>query len=73
MLEEENLFAIVSGKIWERDQSTVTATMGKVIRSRSTMRIKNPLAGIRSLTEKAATKIYHRITYKTRNKKKIHT
>jgi len=73
VLEEENLFAIVSGKIWEKDQSTVTATMGKVIRSRSTMRIKNPLAGIRSLTEKAATKIYHRITYKTRNKKKIHT
>ena len=70
VLEEQNLFAIISSKIGEQDKSITTATLGKVIRNRSTMRIKNPLAGIRSLTEKAVTKTYHRITFKTRNKKK---
>lgn len=70
VLEEQNLFAIISRKICDQDQKINTTTMGKVIRNRSTMRIKNPLAGIRSLIEKAVTKTYHRITFKTRNKKK---
>jgi len=70
VLEEENLFAIISRKICAQDGAITDATMGKVIRNRSTMRLKNPLAGIRSLTEKAATKTYHRLTFKARNKKK---
>ena len=70
VLEEQNLFAIISRKICDQDKVINTRTMGKVIRNRSTMRIKNPLAGLRSLTEKAATKTYHRITFKSRNKKK---
>ena len=70
VLEEENLFAIISRKICAQDGTITDATMGKVIRNRSTMRLKNPLAGIRSLTEKAATKTYHRLTFKARNKKK---
>lgn len=70
VLEEQNLFAIISSKIAEQERTISTATMGKVIRNRSTMRIKNPLAGIRSLTQKVATKTYHRITFKARNRKK---
>ncbi len=70
VLEEQNLFAILSRVISEKDPGISTATLGRVIRNRSTMRIKNPLAGIRSLTQKAATKTYHRLTFKSRNKKK---
>ncbi len=70
VLEEQNLFAIISSKICEQNQKITTTTTGKVIRNRSTMRIKNPLAGIRSLTMSAVTKTYHRITFKIRNKKK---
>lgn len=70
VLEEENLFAIVSRIIGEQDRQITTATMGRVIRNRSTMRIKDPIAGIRSLTQKALTKIYHRITFKSRNRKR---
>jgi hypothetical protein len=70
VLEEQNLFAIISRNIGEQDLRITTATLGKVIRNRSTLRIKNPLAGIRSLTQKAATKTYHRITFKSRNKKR---
>lgn len=70
VLLEQNLFAIISNKICDQERRITGSTMGKVIRNRSTMRIKNPLAGIRSLTEKAATKTYHRMTFKARNKKK---
>ncbi len=70
VLEEQNLFAIVSRKIVEQDRDIQTATTGRVVRNRSTMRIKNPLAGIRSLTEKAAVKAYHRLTFKSRNKRR---
>ena len=68
VLEEQNLFGILSSKIAEQDEKLGTTTIGKVIRNRSTMRIKNPLAGLRSLSEKVATKTYHRITFKSRNK-----
>lgn len=68
VLEEQNLFGILSSKITEQDAKIRTKTMGKVIRNRSTMRIKNPLAGLRSLSEKVATKTYHRLTFKSRNK-----
>ncbi len=68
VLEEQNLFAILCSVINENDGKIRTETMGKVIRNRSTMRIKNPIAGIRSLTQKVTTKAYHRITFKARNK-----
>jgi len=68
VLEEQNIFAILDRMISEQDSLVKGSTTGKVIRNRSTMRIKNPLAGVRSLFEKAATKAYHRITYKRRNK-----
>jgi hypothetical protein len=68
VLEEQNLFGILSSKITEQDAKISRETMGRVIRNRSTMRIKNPLAGLRSLSEKVATKTYHRLTFKSRNK-----
>ena len=70
VLEEQNLFGIISSKISEQDEKISALTMGKVIRNRSTMRIKNPIAGIRSLIEKAVIKTYHRFTFKSRNKLK---
>jgi hypothetical protein len=70
VLEEQNLFGIIASKIAEQDAKRTRATMGKVIRNRSTMRIKNPLAGLRSLGEKVAIKAYHRVTFKSRNKPK---
>ena len=70
VLEEQNLFAILSRKIQEQDRGIEKATMGCVIRNRSTMRIKSPLAGIRSLAEKASVKAYHRLTFKSRNKRR---
>jgi hypothetical protein len=68
VLEEQNLFAIINRQICDQETKLTPATIGKVIRNRSTMRIKNPWAGLRSLTEKAAIKIYHRLTFNTRNK-----
>lgn len=70
VLEEENLFAILNREICKQEKTISSETNRKVIRNRSTMRIKNPLAGIRSITEKAVTKTYHRLSYKTRNKPK---
>ena len=61
VLLEQNLFAIIDRQIGQQEDRITTATMGRVIRNRSTMRIKNPLAGIRSLTEKALIKSYHRL------------
>ncbi len=68
VLEEQNLFGIINSTIKAQEPQIKTRTSGKVIRNRSTMRIKNPLAGLRSLTEKAYTKSYHRLTFKSRNK-----
>lgn len=68
VLLEQNLFAIIDRVIAEQEKGITTATMGKVIRNRSTMRIKNPIAGIRSLTEKAVIKTYHRFIAGSRRK-----
>ena len=68
VLEEQNLFGIINKVVTEKTTLITTATLGKKIRNRSTMRLKNPVAGIRSLAEKAAIKTYHRITFKKRNK-----
>jgi hypothetical protein len=71
VLEEQNLFAILDCKISEKDNEITTDTHGGVIRNRSTIRMKNPLVGVRSLTQKVMTKLYHRVTFKSRNKPKI--
>jgi len=68
VLQEQNLFAIVTRTICAQEGRITATTPGKVIRNRSTMRLKNPLAGLRSLIEKAMTKTYHRLTFKARNK-----
>lgn len=67
VLEEQNLFAILNSQIVKKEKEISTKTEGKTIRNRSTMRIQNPMAGIRSLFQKAITKIYHRITFSQRN------
>ena len=68
VLEQENLFAIVSREIASRHHLPAGSARGQVIRNRPTMRLKNPLAGLRSLGEKMAIKTYHRLTYSRRNK-----
>jgi len=70
VLEEQNIFAILNREInrMEKNISTNTLTLGRVIRNRSTMRIKNPIAGIRSLTEKNLTMAYHWMTSKKRKR-----
>ncbi len=60
VLEEENIFAILQRLIDTQNSTGITRTQGRIIRNRRTMRIKNPLAGIRSLAEKGATMAYHR-------------
>jgi hypothetical protein len=64
VLEEQNLFAILHRLINEQEDKISKKTMRKVIRNRSTMRIKNPVAGLRSLGEKAAIMAYHRFISK---------
>lgn len=68
VLQDQNLFGIINNTISKQDSKVTSSTMGKVIRNRSTMRLKNPIAGVRSLVEKAYTKTYHRLTFKKRNK-----
>lgn len=70
VLLEQNLFAIIERMICDQETKITTRTMGKVIRNRSTMRIKNPLAGIRSLTEKAVIKSYLHLTSRFGNRTK---
>lgn len=70
VLEEQNVFAIIDRIILEKEKEISTETYGRVIRNRSTLRMKNPLVGVRSLSQKAMTKLYHRATFKSRNKMK---
>lgn len=67
VLDEQHLFAILDRKIAELDGEIQSETNDRVIRNRSTLRMKNPVAGIRSLSQKALTKLYHRLTFKSRN------
>ncbi len=60
VLEEENLFAIVSRTIEEKHGKNPQLTVGGCIRNRPTLRLKNPLAGIRDLSKRVAVKSYHR-------------
>lgn len=66
VLEEQNLFAIINKTISERDKEISTTTMDRCIRNRSTMRLKNPLAGIRNIAEKTLINTYHRLTARSR-------
>ena len=68
VLEKENLFAILNKTIVDQEERISTHTMGKVIHNRQALRVRNPLAGVRSLTEKVMTKVYHRITFSKRNR-----
>jgi len=68
VLEKENLFAILSRSIGAQERKITAETMGQVIHNRQSLRVKRPMAGIRSLTEKVMTKVYHRVTFKSRNK-----
>ncbi len=68
VLEKENLFAILNRSICAQEGKISTETMGQVIYNRQTLRVKRPMAGIRSLVEKVMTKAYHRVTYNSRNK-----
>lgn len=68
VLEKENLFAILNKRVCQQEEKITTETMGQVIHNRQSLRVKKPMAGIRSLTEKVLTKAYHRVTFKSRNK-----
>lgn len=68
VLEEQNLFGLINKMIVEKSPEIKTSTNAKVIRNRSTLRIKNPVAGVRCLAERAAIKAYHRFTFRKRNK-----
>lgn len=71
VLNEQNLFAILSKNIEELDRQPLRSHRNGVIYNRTTMRIKKPIAGIRSLTEKAAIKAYHRFYSQQRARKDI--
>lgn len=60
VLEEHNLFAVLEREISRRDNLAVCRQSHGVIMNRQTLRIKRPLAGLRSLTEKAITKSRHK-------------
>ncbi|WP_218121706.1 glycosyltransferase family 10 domain-containing protein [Desulforhopalus singaporensis] len=68
VLHDQNLFAIISRQINEQEKRITSVTPGKVVRNRSTLRIKNPLVGCRSLLEKASVKTYHRLTARSRTR-----
>ena len=68
VLEKENLFAILNRSICAQEGKISTETMGQVIYNRQSLRVKRPMAGIRSIAEKVMTKAYHRVTFKSRNK-----
>ncbi|TKB28019.1 hypothetical protein FCL47_00555 [Desulfopila sp. IMCC35006] len=68
VLQKENLFAILDNKICEQEKKITRKTLGKVIYNRQSLRIRKPLAGIRSLLEKVMTKAYHRAVGTSKNK-----
>lgn len=62
VLEEHNLFAMLERQICRGEKPIMSGGSKKngVIMNRQTIRIKRPLAGIRSLTEKVITKSVHK-------------
>ena len=59
-LNEMNLFAILNKEITANSAIPTVSHQRGVIRNRRTMRIKNPLVAVRSLTEKVYVKTRHR-------------
>lgn len=64
VLEEHNLFAVLEREIRRQEAMITQNTPNGVIMNRQTLRIKKPLAGIRSLAEKAITKTRHKIRWR---------
>lgn len=60
-LEEMNMFAIIHREIMKRNGKVPVSGKKGVIRNRQTMRVKNPAAGVRSLSEKVYVKTRHRL------------
>lgn len=58
-LEEMNMFAIIDREITRQGGTFSGLQPGGVIRNRQTIRLKNPLVGIRSLSEKMYVKTRH--------------
>lgn len=65
VLEKENLFAILNKTICGQEGTITSKTMGQSIHNRQSLRVRNPLAGLRSISEKLVTKLYHRTTFKS--------
>lgn len=61
VLEEMNIFAVIDQQVSAHGMLEKDSPGGGVIRNRSTMRIKNPIAGVRSLWEKGYVKLRHRL------------
>jgi hypothetical protein len=61
VLEEMNIFAVIEKQVSDQAETLGHLSSGGVIRNRSTMRIKNPVAGFRSLWEKGYVKLRHRL------------
>lgn len=61
VLEEHNLFALLGRVISQHDEAAIALPRNQgVIMNRQTLRIKRPMAGIRSLLEKAMVKTQHK-------------
>jgi hypothetical protein len=61
VLDEYNLFAVLNREISKNDKFSLCSCNNGVIMNRQTIRIKKPLAGLRSLAEKALFKTRHKI------------
>jgi hypothetical protein len=60
VLEEYNLFAVLDREISRNDKKHLTCSNNGVIMNRQTIRMKKPLAGLRSIAEKALIKTRHK-------------
>lgn len=61
VLEEMNLFSILTEEIGRHDLQAGGAAEPGIIMNRRTMRLKNPVVAVRSLSEKAYVKTRHRV------------
>ncbi len=59
VLEDNNLFAVLEREILKQEKQPRNNTKGGIIMNRQEIRIKKPLAGIRSVFEKVITKGRH--------------
>jgi len=61
VLDDYNLFSVLNREISLNDKLSLSSSNNGVIMNRQTIRIKKPLAGIRSLAEKVLFKMRHKI------------